>query len=948
MTKLLRFAGVALLALTIGVFGCGDDDDPVAPTVTVTVPTPPTPPPPPLAATMSPDAQTIGVGGTVVFAVSVSGGVAGEAASWTCASSDPSKATVSVIPVGCQATAVAVGGTSITAVVTKGGETTNAGAGLTITEDMVESAFMALALIEDSDDDAEVLSGKVSVTLNVERGDETLMQLSVLVDGVVAAILPFGDISAVAAPQDEPAQQQAVHAFVLSFNSAEYDAVTGEPAYMNGERTISAELMVAGKDEPYRSGAHAREFDNDDGYVVMADLGDNSEIGDDGRQWYGGPDNGTIDITALPVSYSGGSVTTVSANFCGKDLTDSDGADGYTFEFACEDRESNTDAEVGLVGDMLTLSSPGEAGVILNDDHPFPAFVDFMGPSESPIIVANRNGREDGWLNAAVALTGEVDADEDDDENWLVDGADETGGIGGYNTMLRIGEDLEAALEASPGSALPAESEDSDSYCAVASATDDLGNMSELPDDDATCRVAPAGGDALVDHDNDMMTADVYGYDETPDDDTDAVDDLSGQTLEFGVDTTDPTIEFDDGPEDEGRYNDVTSIPSGNTNGTAFIVDDDESDVGNSGLSEGDDATPVMVTVRRRGTNNEVVCPVIGDNGDVDNTNNDDDCEGMLLGQGTRLSFATPAVGSYMLDASVKDKAGNSASADPIAFVFDNEVARTTAPGVQGEVTAGERFQMVASLNDNLSIRDYYVTVNFGDQIELGVGLPVPVDAIDADPRMNRNHTVIVPAIGFGTPTPIMAPYAGTQSTLGANIVVISGVTVGVRDQTQAEYTESTGGTFPTVMAPAEDKRFGADADFTFALSVDNVCVEGDADDCAVTDEPTTSDLEFVATRADGTFRVDPFERVDFWMQDVNGQHWLLGSDDSGASGRNDASDRTWTYSLNNVSGAMLYMMTRAAGFMDAADDMYTVRAFAVNGDGVALMASGEVVIDPD
>ena len=88
---------------------------------------------------------------------------------------------------------------------------------------------------------------------------------------------------------------------------------------MNGERTISAELMVAGKDEPYRSGAHAREFDNDDGYVVRADLGDNSAIGDDGRQWYGGPGNGTIDITALPVSYSGGSVTSVSANFCRKD-----------------------------------------------------------------------------------------------------------------------------------------------------------------------------------------------------------------------------------------------------------------------------------------------------------------------------------------------------------------------------------------------------------------------------------------------------------------------------------------------------------------------------------------------------------------------------------------------------------------------------------------------------
>ena len=948
MTKLLRFAGVALLALTIGVFGCGEDAVAPTPTVTVTVPTPPTPPPPPpppVVVTMSPASQTIGVGGTVVFAVSVSGGVAGEAATWTCASSDPSKATVTTTPAGCQATAVAAGGVTITAAVTKGGATVNTGAGLTITEDMAERAFLVLASITDSDEDDEVLSGKVSVELSVERGDQMLVQLSVLVDGVVAATLPFGGASAVAASQDEPAQQ-AVHAFVLSFNSAEYDAVTGVPTYMNGEHTISAELMVASSDEPLGSGLHAREFDNDDGYVVTADLGDNSAIGDDGRHWYGGPGNGTIDIAALPVSYSAGSVTSVSANFCGEDATDSDGADGYTFEFECEDSESNTDADEGLVGDMLTLSSPGEAGVILNDDHPFPAFVDFVGPSESPIIVANRNGREDGWLNADVALTGEVD---DDDDNWLVEGADETAGIGGYNTMLRIGEDLEAALEASPGSALPPESADNDSYCAVASATDDLGNMSELPDDDTDCRTAPAGADALVDHDNDAMTPDVYGYDATPDDDTDVVDDVSGQTLGFGVDTTDPTIEFDDGPEDGGRYNNTTSIPSGNTDGTEFIVDDDESDVGNSGLSEVADATPVMVTVRRRGTDNKVVCPMITSDGAVNNMDNDDDCEGMPLGQGTRLSFASPAAGSYMLDASVQDKAGNPASADPIAFVFDNEAARTTAPAVSGDITAGERFQMVASLNDNLSIRDYYVTVNFGTATELGVGISVPVDAIDANPRTSRNHTVLVPAIGFGTPTPIMAPYAGTQSALAATIQVISGVTVGVRDQTQTDppYTESTGGVFPSVTAPAEDKGFGTDANFTFALSVDDVCVEGDADDCAVEEDPTTSDLEFVATRPEGTFR-DPFERVDFWMQDVNGQHWLLGSDDSGASGRNDDSDRTWTYSLNNVSGAMLYMMTRAAGFEDAANDMYTVRAFAVNGDNVALMASDEVVIDPD
>ena len=922
MTKLLRFAGVALLALTIGVFGCDDDADPVAPTVTVTVPTPPTPPPPPLAATMTPDAQTIGVGGIVIFAVSVSGGVAGEAASWTCASSDPSKATVSVVPVGCQATAVAVGGTSITAVVTKGGATTNAGAGLTITEDTVERAFMALASIEDSDADDAVLSGKVSVTLNVERGDETLMQLSVLVDGVVAAILPFGDIAAVAALQDEPAQQQAVHAFVLSFNSAEYDAVTGEPTYLNGERTISAELMVAGKDEPYGSGAHAREFDNDDGYIVTADLGEKSAIGDDGRQWYGGPDNGTIDITALPVSYTGASATSVSANFCGKDLTDSDGADGYTFEFECADRESNTDADEGAVGDMLTLSSPGEAGVILNDDHPFPAFVDFVGPTGSPIIVANRNGREMGWLNAAVALTGEVD--DDDDDNWLVEGTDETGGIGGYNMMLRMGDDLEKALEASPGSSLPAESAGADSYCAIASATDDLGNESDLPEDDATCRDAPAGGDALVNHDNDAMTPDVYGYDETPDVDTDMVTDLSGQTLEFGVDTTVPAIDDIDG---EMRY---TAAPS------AFSFDafDDE------GVASGDNlhSVPLMVRTQKRDASGSE-CLTIPDDGTVPADAEDRDCaETTDLAENGTVEFDSPTDAYYTLWASARDQAGNRSAEVSHTFVFDDEMATATAPAVPGIIDAGEAFQMAASLNDNLSIRDYYVTTDYalgGTAIELGVGLPKGVDDFDAASLTHRNHNILVS---------LPQPYEGLQDSPDDDAATaIAGVTLAVRDQTQANY--GTDGGVQTTFAV--DDPDGIDDDgFTVAFSaIDAVCVAEDEDDCAEANRESETTLEVVATAAaTGSFN-DPFDGVDFWMMDVNGAHWKLPVTASAEADRTDDRRRTWTYSVE-VPAAMLRMMTREADFPPGNDsDSHTVRAFAVD-NGIAVALSTMVTID--
>ena len=138
---------------------------------------------------------------------------------------------------------------TITAAVTKGGATTNAGAGLTITEDMVEQARVFVSSIEDSDpEDDDVLSGRVTVKLNVEFGDQAPMQLSVLVDGldgvVVAATLPFGGRASAAAAvegeEGEREQQQSVHSFELSFDSDDYNEVTGEPTYMNGDYTIQA------------------------------------------------------------------------------------------------------------------------------------------------------------------------------------------------------------------------------------------------------------------------------------------------------------------------------------------------------------------------------------------------------------------------------------------------------------------------------------------------------------------------------------------------------------------------------------------------------------------------------------------------------------------------------------------------------------------------------------
>ena len=118
-------------------------------------------------------------------------------------------------------------------------------------------------------------------------------------------------------------------------------------------------------------------------------------------------------------------------------------------------------------------------------------------------------------------------------------------------------------------------------------------------------------------------------------------------------------------------------------------------------------------------------------------------------------------------------------------------------------------------------------------------------------------------------------------------------------------------------------------------------------DDCA-DDAETETELEFVATTtATGAFS-DPFDRVDFWVQDVNGASWMLGSDTSRESDRVSSTDRrrTWTYSLD-ASAAALYMRTREAGFPPTTDsDEHTVRAFGVNDDGIALVQSVTIDID--
>ena len=971
--------------LALGVAACGDDVEIVQPT-----PEPP-PPPPPVTATMAPASASVAVGNSVVFAVNASGGVAGDAASWTCASSNTGIATVTQTSAGCSATGVAAGDVTITASVSKSGETVNVGAQLTVTADAPpdagDPAFLVVASITgDGPTDTSGLKGRVSVTVNVERGDQTLHALSLLVDGEAVASQSFGG-AAMTPEEEDAAAEQAVHRFTLAFDSNAYEPHGDhtDVAYRNGEHMIAAELQIAGgmmsdgmmSYQTISSNVVTVVFDNDDGIVVTADLGDNSALDSQGRRWYGGPANEHIVIPGLPVSYSGeetGAVT-VGLGDCKVD-EDADGDDHgngadddhhaaeVSVEFDCEGVEGKQ---------TITVTSTGETLNILNE-HDLPeANIDMVGPTNPPMIIANRNDREDGWINAAVGIAGEFNSRNAKD-NWLVKGDDETEGVGGYNMAVRIGEDLEEAVGDDAMSSLPAESSAADAYCAVAVAMDDLGNMSSLPDaDDDTCREAPAGPDVKLtinvnaDGTAATDTVKVYAHDantDTDDDPNTTPGDVTraGQTLEFGVDTTAPGIELTD-DEMATRF----AATPGDID-VAFDAYDDENEVGNSGLA----GTSGLFASASRRTASKTECPVIGADGTIDSSMTDKDCDPVPITDEDVNLDATAVDAYYTISATAKDKAGNSSAAVGHTFVFDDAPATATAPAVPGVIAAGKSFQGASYLNDNLSIRDYYGTMNYAATGQsFGIGLPIDVDGFNAASFTRLNHAVTAVAGLYVSPTSVQDPYATVQTTQGGTAEDMASVTIRVRDQAGA-YSDATTGTTtitPTDV-PADSLTWvtasatpgDGEVDYSVALrgynnngdptAADGYAVCGRPAGCADdddgdnnSDQPTLKiELRTDKLRA-GTFR-DPIERVDFWVQDVAGVSWRIGQDASGTAGRvggdgDNARFRTWSYSVT-VPGTQIAAATRAvpAGLGTGTP---MIHAVAVNSSGAALMLSSTI-----
>ena len=351
-------------------------------------------------------------------------------------------------------------------------------------EDPVSDAFLYITELTDGTPLDDTYSGRVTAEVDIERGDARFEKITLYVDGAKVDSQSFGLASAPAEDAELAAAQQIP--FSLSFDSGEYLDETGavDVTYPNGAHTIVVGLTVQGSTAEAFSNRREIEFDNEDGvHVVVSGQTRLPMIGQDGGYWYGGPGAG-FDLTAIPVTYSGRSVPSVTLRegFCGANDAEALTAAPYAFTPDCGGHE-------GLVEPNSFSIGAAEVQTLNAEDEIFSIQLDYAGPG-APVFRPNPNDRQDGWINDAVGLVAKhvTSGSKKNLDGWLFYGA-AGAGVGGYAVQLQVGEDIEEALAATASSTptLPAASKKSDAYCFVASAVDDLGNRSELPDEDDDC-----------------------------------------------------------------------------------------------------------------------------------------------------------------------------------------------------------------------------------------------------------------------------------------------------------------------------------------------------------------------------------------------------------------------------------------------------------------------------
>lgn len=774
------------------------------------------------------------------------------------------------------------------------------------------------------------VAGQIDATLNVDPGDQVISKVEILLDNAVVYSQAFS--AQQSHEMSLAAVSEALAEIVGSINTADFDQTTGVAKYFNGARQLSARAVVQGGTQ-VATPSITLQFNNVNRLIEQLILGGTraSAVSAGGLAF----ERGSLTVSVLPVIYQQGrTMAAGSTTFGGSDasgvgartaalVAPAGGTGAWTATFS--------DAGANAVGNVSDYEYNGagageNASVTATDNQGnqlFAAAAPFSTPANpapvvrldnrapgAPTFAANPNGRQNSWINGTVGLAGVNSSATDND--WMINGTADAG-VGGYTRWLRTGTDMATAIAATASStpALPAPSATNATYCAVASATDLLGNESALPAAATACYVEPTG---------------VYN------------NATASNHLRFGVDVAAPTIAFSAGLGSNARINTATVAAE------FQVTVADTGAVGNSGMLAG---TPVAATVTVRNAAGNVAPGVGGaGTGCLAGTVVTGVCTPSGVGMtpalplvATNLVAAEGQVGYYTFTGYAQDAAGNASGTLTRVVVRDNTPVVATNPSVPLTITGP--FVASSFINDDLSIRDYYYTAGFGGVFAGPITLAAAPTAVDAYNAPTFNNTNFAINTTVNTYLGIQDGTAGAPAAYVAGANPLNTLNLFARDQTQAAYTAAS-----TVFAMSSHPTTGVSTTnfTTYATATSNVTICGGTLPAGCGATPTSTNLTAVATGATAVFN-NPFSRVDFYGQNTAGDYVLLGSVAAGSATLVDnGATRVWTYTFA-LSGSSAYSVLNGTGATQNRD----IRAFGVSPAGTVALVSGALAqtIDP-
>jgi Big-like domain-containing protein len=774
--------------------------------------------------------------------------------------------------------------------------------------------------------------GNIDVNLNVDPGDQPISRVEVLLDGNVVCSQAFSGAQAEALRLAAVFADVEAAPVLCQISTAAFNATTGAPNFLNGAHVLSARAVLTNGNQTATPSQNLI-FNNANAFVSNMTLGGTtaSATGTNGLAYR----RGSLTVSVLPVIYStgltmaAGSITFGSAA-CDASPTNSGrtaaltapagGTGAWTATLAqtatggpaatnvvdYEFDAVNCPAGTTAVGEVITLNATdsngnqlfagatpaaGTAGIRLDNRAP-----------GAPTFVVNPNARQNGWINGGVGLAGVNTSATDND--WLKNGAADAG-VGGYTRMLRIGDgtagtvNAAKAATASATPTLPAPSTANTSLCAVATATDALGNESALPADGAAC-TAP-------------QTASFQ--------DLSVVAPATASSTQFGVDIAPPTIAFSGGLASNARLN------GGTVGGEFQVTVADTGTVGNSGMLTGSSVVGT-VTLRNATATGAATCVVGTFTSGVCNPASVNPAPAFPLVPTVAIA-AQNTTGYYTYTAVSQDAAGNQSGSVTRVIAYDpaaNVPSLTTA--LFNTPLSGSTATFTANASDNFDLRDVTYSLTYA-----GAGLPGPfvfpaavLNTFNTPPLVKDNVSAGITLNGFMRQ---IEPITGNAPVAVSGAFKPSQISGNVRDQ-----ANNSSGAVNTAIAPASvttgTSYLAAPAaqlvrSFAITNAATNVS-DGNVTAPTVPANPLSVTLNADAFGPTATFN-PPFTRVDFYAV-IGGNLVQIASatgvstvDDGSAFGRRHRYSASWTPGTAAGLGAI------------------TIYAIGVNTNGDALVS---------